>query len=69
MEKKPWKEVKLEPDMMGGEHLPITACTQRTAIEINDRKRIALSLPDLDLDTDNLSCVRYVGCDWLSMRS
>ena len=32
-------------------------------MEMTDSKRMALSLPALDLDTDSRSCVRYVGCD------
>ena len=52
-----------------GHHVPIRVCTQSTPSEMTVRDTTALSLPAFALLTDVRSCDRYVGCDWLSMRS
>lgn len=50
-------------------YVPMRVCTQSTPSETTVSATMALSLPDFALLTDVRNCDRYVGCDWLSMRS
>ena len=50
-------------------YAPIRVCTHSTPSEMTVSETTALSLPDFALLTDARNCDRYVGCDWLSMRS
>jgi hypothetical protein len=64
-----FRDIVMHDGKVNGGNIPIITKLQSTAILTMVSNIIALSWPDFAVMTVTRSCKRYVGCDWLSMRS